>query len=924
MVTKILHKSLLRNWILTAASLAFSLEAMAVDDVTRDGVKYSLDEANQEATVTGFDAELLPPELSKDTIQEGGVTYKVTSIGDDAFLDCSSLTSVSFPNVISIGKFAFYDCIRLTSVSFPNVTSIEDYAFERCSNLRSVSFPNVISIGKFAFDDCHSLTSVDFPNMTSIGANAFVECHSLTSVSFPNVTSIGANAFYYCSNLTSVSFPNVTSIGEYAFYDCYYNLTSVDFPKVISIGDGAFQGCSNLTSVSFPNVTSIGEYAFYYCSNLTSVSFPNVISIGDGAFNNCAIKTITLNQPDLLMVNAEVYANFGTLSNITLYVPAEALQSYKEDKNWSNLGFKDIQPINWFIADGIVYTKIDENTVEVTAGNCYEGELELPSTVTDKAGKQYSVVSIGEHAFYKCAKLTGIEIPNTVTYIGKEAFYNTGLTSVVVPASVTGMGAEPFHFCQSLKTAEILAPIDTLNCTFSECENLQSVILPGSLKCFGSYAFFNCKSLDSIVMKQYKPSSIKVSTENPFGTNKGYEMLDGTVLYVPNGTKGDYESSSLYGLFKNIQEYTPTYKAKIYNGRDYEQGYVSMNDKLSDNNIAVVEELIYDLDFDITQSENIVWMTEANLYKANTIRLVDSLPAYFPVGFLANEISYTRTPSIYNEKAEGATGWETLYLPFAATTVTADGDTITPFNYGGMEKKEENISAGNDFWAKEPVMDVENTLYFSHISDAKFEAGMPYLISFPGEGFGKYSLNDKAIVFSGSNVNVSATDDLSAGVNCGQYTMAGTSMGLSSSEAEDYYLFMVEYNEFQKKVGEGVVPFRCYVQKTPSEEGSSSSSSSSSSLKSSRGNVVFVGSYEDYMAQQDDNTTLQSNANADQVIIYAQDNNIILVASEPGVATVCNLNGQIIKCVNYQEGLNNLGDFAQGVYLINGVKVIVK
>lgn len=241
-----------------------------------------------------------------------------------------------------------------------------------------------------------------------------------------------------------------------------------------------------------------------------------------------------------------------------------------------------------------------------------------------------------------------------------------------------------------------------------------------------------------------------------------------------------------------------------------------------------------------------------------------------------------------------------------------------------MEKKEENISAGNDFWAKEPVMDVENTLYFSHISDAKFEAGMPYLISFPGEGFGKYSLNDKAIVFSGSNVNVSATDDLSAGVNCGQYTMAGTSMGLSSSEAEDYYLFMVEYNEFQKKVGEGVVPFRCYVQKTPSEEGSSSSSSSSSSLKSSRGNVVFVGSYEDYMAQQDDNTTLQTDGNADQVIIYAQDKNIILVASESGVATVSNLNGQVIKCVNYQEGLNNLGEFAQGVYVINGVKVIVK
>lgn len=78
------------------------------------------------------------------------------------------------------------------------------------------------------------------------------------------------------------------------------------------------------------------------------------------------------------------------------------------------------------------------------------------------------------------------------------------------------------------------------------------------------------------------------------------------------------------------------------------------------------------------------------------------------------------------------------------------------------------------------------------------------------------------------------------------------------------------------------------------------------------------------MAQQDDNTTLQTNANADQVVIYTQDSNIILVASESGVATICNLNGQIIKSVNYQEGLNNLGDFAQGVYVVNSVKVIVK
>ena len=834
MATKILHKSLLINSILTAASLAFSLEAMAAE-VTRDGITYSLNETTLEATVTKCPC-------SSDY---EGVELPATVSGD----------------------------------------SEQQYT--------------VVGIGVSAFDGCGKLKGIVAPS---------------------TVTDIGGAAFFGCSELTEVSFPNVTSVGNDAFYDCK-NLKKVSFPSVTSIGNQAFRSCSSLTNVSFPNVTSIGKRAFYECESLAEVSFPNVTSIGMQAFSKCPIKTITLNQPDISNVNAEVYKNFGTLSNITLYVPAEALSLYKENEAWSALGFKSIEPIkDEFVADGIVYTRIGKDSVEVAAGNCYEGELELPAMVSDESGKQYTVAGIGKHAFNGCEKLTYIEIPNTVTYIGEEAFQETGLSSVVVPASVTKMGAQPFHFCKNLKVAEILGPVDSLNCTFSECEALRMVTLPGSLKVFGSYAFFNCKSLESITMKQYDPSSLIIKDGTSFGTNKGYEMLNGTKLLVPEGTLDDYANSSFGKLFKDIhiQEYMPSYKAKIYyNGREYMQGYVSMDKKYSSNYIAVVEEYIYDPNFDLTQSENVIWLMGENQYEANSIRLVDNLPVYFSVGFLANEISYTRTPSIYNEKVEGETGWETLYLPFTAATVTAGGASITPFNYGGKEKTAENISAGNDFWAKEPVMDNENTLYFSHISDAKFEAGMPYLISFPGDGFGKYSLKDQEIVFSNANVNVAATDDLTAGVNCGQYTMAGTGMGLSSSEAEDYYLFDVENNVFQKKVGEGVVPFRCYVQKTPSEEGSSS-------LRSGHGNVVFAGSYEDYMAQQKGNTTLQTDANADQVIIYAQDKNIILVASESGDATISNLNGQVIKSVNYQEGLNNLGEFAQGVYLVNGVKLIVK
>ena len=138
-----------------------------------------------------------------------GVLYLVVGIGDNAFEDCSSLTSVTIPNsVTSIGKSVFYYCKNLKSVTIPNsVTSIGDSAFVCCSALTSVAIPNsVTSIGDGAFSSCSALTSVVIPNsVTSIGDGAFGVCSALTSVTIPNsVTSIGRGAFGYCFMLKEI------------------------------------------------------------------------------------------------------------------------------------------------------------------------------------------------------------------------------------------------------------------------------------------------------------------------------------------------------------------------------------------------------------------------------------------------------------------------------------------------------------------------------------------------------------------------------------------------------------------------------------------------------------------------------------------------------------------------------------------------
>ena len=356
-----LNRPIIRPALLLILLLFSSFSALAYDCKV-DNIYYNLNNEDKTASVTymglytsdnkdAYVGNIIIPE----SITYSGTTYSVTSIGDNAFRDCSGLTSVTIPNsVTSIGDGAFAFCSGLTSVTIPNsVTSIGEGAFFGCSGLTTMTIPNsVTSIGDLVFYGCSGLTSVTISNsVTSIGYGAFSGCSSLTTVTIPNsVTSIGKYAFHNCSGLTSVTIGNsvttvgkyafadcsgltsvvvdknngtfdsrdncnaiietstnklvvgcknsiipnsVTSIGEYAFYHCS-ELTSVTIPNSItSIDKASFYGCEGLTSVTIPNsVTSIGEYAFDYCSRLTSVTIPNsVTSIGYRAFYGCSRLT---------------------------------------------------------------------------------------------------------------------------------------------------------------------------------------------------------------------------------------------------------------------------------------------------------------------------------------------------------------------------------------------------------------------------------------------------------------------------------------------------------------------------------------------------------------------------------------------------------------------------------------------------------
>ena len=252
--------------------------------------------------------------------------YTVTSIGDDAFYNCDSLTSITISDsVTSIGDWAFAFCGSLTSITIPNsVTSIGDAAFTSCISLTSITIPNsVTSIGGSAFHSCNSLTSITIPDsVTSIGDYAFAYCDALTSVNIGNsVTSIGERVFAYCNSLTSITIPNsVTSIGDYAFYVCG-SLTNVTIPdSVMSIGGSAFEGCESLTSIMIPDsVMSIGNNAFSWCTSLTSITIPDsVMSIGHWVFSYCrSLISITIPNSVTSMGHGGFYS-CDSLKSVTI------------------------------------------------------------------------------------------------------------------------------------------------------------------------------------------------------------------------------------------------------------------------------------------------------------------------------------------------------------------------------------------------------------------------------------------------------------------------------------------------------------------------------------------------------------------------------------------------------------------------------
>ena len=256
-----------------------------------------------------------------------GKKYKVTSLGKECFMDCSTLTSIEIPeSVTSLGELCFRDCSALTSIKIPtSVKSLECGCFWGCSALTSIELPkSLTSLGMACFIDCSALTSIDLPeSLTNLHWFCFLGCSALTSIKIPaSITSIGKRCFKGCSALEAIMVDtnnpkydsredcnaiietesntmiagckntriptSVTSLKSFCFYQ--QHLTSIEIPtSVTSLEYACFGDCSTLTSIEIPKtVTNLGKQCFYGCSALTSIEIPaSVTSLGIECFLGC-------------------------------------------------------------------------------------------------------------------------------------------------------------------------------------------------------------------------------------------------------------------------------------------------------------------------------------------------------------------------------------------------------------------------------------------------------------------------------------------------------------------------------------------------------------------------------------------------------------------------------------------------------------
>lgn len=459
-------------------------------------MKFTVTDNNKKTVRVAWGGYNPEDEVSIDKETSGPVTipdyingYKVTAIGNYAFMYCKKITSVRIPDAVEeIGKSAFYYCTSLASFNIPKslktlgegafgdcfelsgdviipsgMTTLEKEVFLGCRKLGSVTLPNTVkTIAKYAFRDNRGLVEMKLPSsVTTLGEGAFSHCPSLQRVVIPaNMTNLGDGVFAECEALTELSVAsgnpvydsrgNSNAIIRSSDHTLIQGTVGTRIPSSVkAIGPKAFQGLTALKEISIPSgVTSIGEYAYDGCTGVTgTVVIPaSVTTVGNNAFKRIKPARVVVEgnvqtydfgfepAPEVVLyVTTPPDYYLGGSYPSTLYVPKGSLSAYQNHNIWK-----------WFDSIKEIYPL---STTSFTV-NSTEG-VSVTYNITDH-GRFLLQVGNGTAAAIATGTSGALTIPAgdgtyTATTIAAGAFKNCSkLTEVTIPATVSSIQSGAF------------------------------------------------------------------------------------------------------------------------------------------------------------------------------------------------------------------------------------------------------------------------------------------------------------------------------------------------------------------------------------------------------------------------------------------------------------------------------------------------
>ena len=457
-----------------------------------------------------------------------------------AFLeDCTALETLLLPPSLErIEDFAFGDPLRVINDS----ASYNDNLI----SLKEITIPATVNyIGAYAFNGCVSLETVTFaegseltelgvqepiPGKGYSGMNIFTGTTSLKTVKLPeNLELIGLSCFEN-SGVETIELPDtVKVIADCAFKNCD-NLVEVNLPKAMTeLGNEAYCDCDKLQKAELKDgLQELGSLAFAYCEQLTSAHIPGTVTMIHGnPWGGCTSLTgITKDEgcKDYVLLDGILYDK--TMYTLVYYPASATAETFQLPDTVQELapgafagaqlkqftlptritkvsahafGQSQIESITFHngvnsVGDYAFYGCAKLNNVTLLSNIKYAGDYafanctSLNNFVFEDVPDGADPYTIGEHFFDGCTAMTQIVLPNRYTNsaaIPAYMFANSGLVNVVIPASITDISTEGvFYGCKSMETLTFEAKKLTKNYIglkyFYGCSKLKELTIPSS------------------------------------------------------------------------------------------------------------------------------------------------------------------------------------------------------------------------------------------------------------------------------------------------------------------------------------------------------------------------------------------------------------------------------------------------------------